>query len=339
MLRASQSAERGVADDYDSPWKEAIEHYFEDFLHFYFPHAHAQIDWRNPPTFLEQELRAVACDAELGRRFVDKLVRVTRVGGSSEWLYVHVEVQGDPQDEFAERMYVYHYRLYDRYRQPVASLAVLADDQTGWRPEEFGYEICGCHLQWHFPVAKLLDWVGSEQRLADSANPFAVVTLAHLATRATRADPGERYLAKWRLVKSLYRRGWERQRVIDLFKVVDWMMRLPDTLAKEFRQNLAQLEQEENMRYVTSIERLAIEEGLEKGLLQGLEKGMQQGMQQGRLEGMRQLLNQMLVRRFGPLPDWAASRVKAANESQIADWTDALFVAGSLESVLGAGSH
>lgn len=28
-----------VSDDYDSPWKEAIEHHFADFMAFYFPHA------------------------------------------------------------------------------------------------------------------------------------------------------------------------------------------------------------------------------------------------------------------------------------------------------------
>jgi hypothetical protein len=32
-------------DDYDSPWKETIEHYFEDFILFFFPTAHDQIDW------------------------------------------------------------------------------------------------------------------------------------------------------------------------------------------------------------------------------------------------------------------------------------------------------
>jgi hypothetical protein len=30
--------------------------------------------------------------------------------------------------EFAERMFVYNYRLYDRYRRPIASMAVLADE-------------------------------------------------------------------------------------------------------------------------------------------------------------------------------------------------------------------
>jgi len=32
------------ADEYDSPWKDAIEHAFPEFMAFYFPKAYAQID-------------------------------------------------------------------------------------------------------------------------------------------------------------------------------------------------------------------------------------------------------------------------------------------------------
>ena len=31
--------------DYDSPWKEAVEHYFLELMAFYFPLAFAEIDW------------------------------------------------------------------------------------------------------------------------------------------------------------------------------------------------------------------------------------------------------------------------------------------------------
>jgi hypothetical protein len=34
-----------VAADYDSPWKEALDLYFEPFLALLFPTIHAQIDW------------------------------------------------------------------------------------------------------------------------------------------------------------------------------------------------------------------------------------------------------------------------------------------------------
>ena len=121
-------------DDYDSPWKEAVESYFPEFIEFYFPEASGQIDWARGHVFLDQELRAVVQDAELGKRFVDKLAKVALRDGSERWVYVHLEVQGSAQAEFAERMFVYHYRLFDRYRQPVASLALLADTTTSWRP-------------------------------------------------------------------------------------------------------------------------------------------------------------------------------------------------------------
>ena len=57
-----ECVERTVPDDYDSPWKEAIERYFPDFMHFYFPAAHARIDWNQPYLFLDQELRSVVHD-------------------------------------------------------------------------------------------------------------------------------------------------------------------------------------------------------------------------------------------------------------------------------------
>ncbi|MEI6070111.1 MAG: hypothetical protein WCP96_22505 [Methylococcaceae bacterium] len=98
-------------DDYDSPWKEAVEHYFPEFMAFYFPEANAGIDWSKEPIFLDQELRAVVQDAELGKRFVDKLVRVTLKNGDEDWIYIHIEVQGARQADFAKRMFVYNYRI------------------------------------------------------------------------------------------------------------------------------------------------------------------------------------------------------------------------------------
>jgi hypothetical protein len=31
-------------DDYDSPWKEAIHRFFPDFLQFFYPQVHQDID-------------------------------------------------------------------------------------------------------------------------------------------------------------------------------------------------------------------------------------------------------------------------------------------------------
>ncbi|MBT8421421.1 MAG: cytosolic protein, partial [Gammaproteobacteria bacterium] len=81
-------------DTYDSPWKEVLEHAFPEFMSFYFPDAHAQIDWSRGHEFKNTELRQGARDAELGRRFADALAQVTLAGGEQRWVYVHVEIQG-----------------------------------------------------------------------------------------------------------------------------------------------------------------------------------------------------------------------------------------------------
>ena len=120
-----------MSDEYDSPWKVALERYFPEFMEFYFPVIFADIDWGSGYDFLDKELQQVTKDAELGRRYVDKLVRVLRLSGDEGWVCVHIEVQGDAEDVFARRMFTYHYRLFDRYDKPLASLAVLADNQSG----------------------------------------------------------------------------------------------------------------------------------------------------------------------------------------------------------------
>ena len=131
-------------DDYDSPWKDIIEHAFPEFMAFYFPQIHPQIDWEEGYEFKNTELRQVVRDAELGKRFADALVRVTHTNGEQRWVYIHVEVQGQRDASFAKRMFTYNYRLYDRYDSPVASLAILADDEPGWRPDHFAFEVFGC---------------------------------------------------------------------------------------------------------------------------------------------------------------------------------------------------
>ncbi|WP_295390063.1 hypothetical protein [uncultured Thiodictyon sp.] len=41
-----------ASSDRDSPWKEALERYFPDFLALLFPHIHAEIDWTRGHSFL-----------------------------------------------------------------------------------------------------------------------------------------------------------------------------------------------------------------------------------------------------------------------------------------------
>jgi len=163
-------------------------------------------------------------------------------------------------------MYVYNYRVFDRYNRPVASLAVLADDDPDWRPTDFYSNLFGCEAGIRFPTVKLLDFAAHEAMLEASDNTFAQVVLAHLKARETHGDPASRYDWKVRLVRNLYERGFGPKDVRELFRVIDWMMELPPALAHVFRQDLDKIQEERSMPYVTSIERLARGEGLCMGI-------------------------------------------------------------------------
>ena len=77
-------------------------------------------------------------------------------------------------------MFVYHYRLRDRYNLPVVNLAVLADEQVSWRPTHYTYSKWGCQAGLEFPVVKLLDYRSRLLELEQSVNPFSVMVVAHL---------------------------------------------------------------------------------------------------------------------------------------------------------------
>jgi hypothetical protein len=124
-------------DDYDSPWKDLLERYFQEFMPFFFSRAAADNDWTQGYESLDTEWRQVVRDAETGNRFAGKLMKVWRQDGEARFVLIHVEVQGGHDSGFEERMFVYHYRLYERFRRPIASFGVLCDDSRNWRPKRY----------------------------------------------------------------------------------------------------------------------------------------------------------------------------------------------------------
>ncbi|USX22185.1 hypothetical protein NHH82_08550 [Oxalobacteraceae bacterium OTU3REALA1] len=81
-------------DDFDTPWKEVVTQHFPEFMAFYFPQAHAAIDWSRPHDFLDQEFAALTRNAELGRRVLDKLVRAQPVRAGHCCAFAHAANQG-----------------------------------------------------------------------------------------------------------------------------------------------------------------------------------------------------------------------------------------------------
>lgn len=299
--------------DYDSPWKDILDLQFEEFMAFFFADAHAQIDWRAGHEFLDKELQKITLDAALGRRVVDKLVKVQLQNGQEQWVLVHVEVQTQPALGFPERMFVYHYRIRDRFGARCATFGVLADDTPSWRPAEFRDELLGTELVMRFSTAKLLDYEADMSALDDEANPFALVVMAHAGMRATAADPVARLDWKFRLTRRLFERGYQRQQIIRLYRFIDWVMLLPEDLELEYDRRVDEYQEERKMEYLSSMERRAMERGRQAGLLEG----MKEGVLQGELSGRAATVQRQLTRRLGMLSQEDEQRVRSLSVAML----------------------
>ncbi|MCP5103049.1 MAG: hypothetical protein GY950_06710, partial [bacterium] len=101
---------------YDSAWKKVIRQLFKDFLEFFFPDIYNAIDFNKEIIFLDKELNEIDPDSNQGDRVADVLVKVHLKDGSTKYIciIIHIEVQGDPQTDLMERMFIYFYRAFDK---------------------------------------------------------------------------------------------------------------------------------------------------------------------------------------------------------------------------------
>ena len=280
----------------DTPWKQLIKGYFQECLTFFMPPLSEAIDWAQPPVFLDKELSQLTRDNETGKKIVDELAKVILKNGQERCvLFAHLEIQGGWEKEFAERLFIYRGRIFDKHRSPIATLAILTDDNRHWRPNRYEEEVFGSTLFFEFPVIKLLDYEDKKEALLADSNPFAVVVLAHLAlieSRRGKEGDERKYVQKTALTRHLYRlakqKGESRDFVRDLYRFLDFVLVLPPEIELKYDRDVHLIEEEFKMSYVTSIERRAkdagLQQGLEKGLVEGLEKGLVEGLEKGRQE-------------------------------------------------------
>ncbi len=285
-MKTKKKKKAGFRDDYDSPWKDILGIYFEEFMRFFFPSVARKIDWSKGYTLLDKEMSQITREAEKGKRLADRLVQVWKKNGGEAWVLAHPEIQAGREKDFPHRVWVYYYRIHDLYNRPVLSLAVLADKSPKWRPSEYSQELWGCRNEFHFPVVKILDYRERWEYLEKSDSPFAVVVMAHLKTMETGKDKESRRHWKLELTKNLYRRGFKKQDIINLYRFIDWLMALPVKLEKIYHEELVKFEEGQKMLYITTAERIGVEKGEKIGVEKGEKIGVKKGVKKGRKEGV-----------------------------------------------------
>ncbi|MCU7245851.1 MAG: hypothetical protein NT917_22705 [Microcystis aeruginosa WS75] len=113
--------------------------------------------------------------------------------------------------------------------------------------------------------------------------------MAHLKTKATTGKLPQREQWKWRLIRGLYEKEFEREQIIKLFEIIDNMMTLSPELQSSLESKIKQFEEERTMPLVSNME------------LRGIERGKEIGKEIGALEKSRDAIKTVLTVRFGEI--------------------------------------
>ncbi len=141
-----------------------------------------------------------------------------------------------------------------------------------------------------------------EAQLEESDNPFSLVVLVSQERERARQS-GSLYDAKRRLIRSMYSKGYSGEEIRALFEFIDWSMEVSSEEDNLIWEEIKEIEEVNNMPYITSVERIGMKKGMEQGIKQGIEhgikQGIEQGMEQGKREGLYEAISLGLELKFG----------------------------------------
>ena len=292
-----------VEISYDELWKDAVENLFPHFIKLTVPDFYSNVNWSKPLIFLDDELRQISPASEETTRYVDRLVRVWMLDGEERWVLIHVEIQGYREKEFSKRMFIYFYRIYDKFKRDILSMAVFADPSAGYKPDTFSYQFYGCRLEFQYRTYKVMEQ--DDEELKRSDNPFALVVLAAKRNLKSRGDEEKRFRFKRELVRLMLEKGYGREEILAVFRFLDGVLALTDLEKERIIYNEFRSKEVEKVAYITNFERLAIE------------KGMKEGKQIGMLQDARELLLDALDEKFGVVSEIVQGRLQEIEEREV----------------------
>ncbi len=290
--------------DHDSPWKCVLELLFRPFLELAFPDVAARIDWTFEPISLEQELRTISPDSEVGLKPADKLVKVRLLDGTDQWLLVHIEVQMRRDPDLPRQLFTYYYYcILDHHGIRVVTLAILGDRSRTWRPTSYSNVFLGCSTTFHFRICKTIDFEDQLDDPRQRSNQALFVIAAHLGTQRHRKEPQDLYQCRLKLNSE----GYAPVEIQNLLWLMDWLMPLPDALKIPFRNELQRRQPDKTMPHITLFQKLGRQEGRQEGRTEGLTEGRQEGS----LAQARESVIEALEIRFGEVSAELRERINA----------------------------
>lgn len=281
--------------DHDALFKLLLTAFFREFLLLFVPDLAVALE-PSQLVFLDKESFSDLLDPD--RREADLLVQV-QVRHQAVTLLIHIEHQAQADKKLDRRMFRYFARFYDRYDAAIYPIALCSYARPK-RPAADHHQLTVLRrqvLDFQYQVVQLnrLDW----RDFLHTTNPAAIALMARMHIDA--ADRWRVKAACLRLLAGATLNGAQR-RLIGQF--VDIYLPLQPAEEEAFRVELATFaptEQEIVMELVTSWER----------------KARAEGQREGRREGRRVLVQDMLVHKYGALPDAVSAQLDTLSSRQL----------------------
>lgn len=149
------------------------------------PALYNDADFSVPPEFLSKELRDTiqrpTTDEQNAPLFVDELIKIYLKNGQSEWILLHIEIQGSGGDNIFFRMMLYCSLIFAHHRKMPVGLAILTKPRPkgeiigNYTTEQYGSSIA-------YKYNCLEVYKMDEDSLRQSDNPFDLIFLANKNT-------------------------------------------------------------------------------------------------------------------------------------------------------------
>ena len=111
----------------------------------------------------------------------------------------------------------------------------------------------------------------------------------------TGSDPERRMNRKLALIRNLIQRGIGKERIAEVYRLLDWMMQLPPELKVRWYNEVNTIREVGKMPFVSTAEWVGEKRGFEKGIETGLDKGITLGQ----IQSLKEIIPELLTDKFG----------------------------------------
>ncbi|WP_285396979.1 hypothetical protein [Lysinibacillus sp. fls2-241-R2A-57] len=284
----------------DNLWKKLIADLFEDFLLFFLPELHLEVDFSKQVEFLQQELFKEIIEHRQGRKIADQIAKVHLKNGKEQWILVHTEIQAGDEVHFAKHMFEYFYRIRDRYGKKIVAIAIFTDKSTK-STNRYYEKYYGTEITYTFNKFVVSDF--DEEELEKSPKLFSKALLASIYMNRTKNKFSLRSAYK----RALLREVWllnniERTEIRALLYFIDYLMKLPKPMSEQLVKDVkAEIREEEEILRL-------YKEDLPPTLVGVLELERQEGFEQGIEQGIKQIIIGLIEK--GAEDEWIAEVAK-----------------------------